>query len=143
MGRMATVVRGADGARWRVGRRWLPWRPRLRKPLDLDVPLDVGALFDGVPGVVGLLLAVVAAAVFVLFFLPLLLTVVELALVALLVMLGGMARVLLRRPWLVDAVRLDEPAAACTWKVVGWRAGGEHVAEVARRLQSGRELPPR
>lgn len=132
------VVTTPGGTRWRIGRRWLPWEPRLRKvdeTLDLaDVPdgcmhLDLDDIFVGI----GILLALV---LFVLFVVPVLIALAELLLLALLVVAGVLVRVLLRRPWIVDAIR-DGTGERHSWKVVGWRRSGELVEALTTQISSG------
>jgi hypothetical protein len=69
---------------------------------------------------------------------PLLLALLDLLVLLLLLVLGVAARVLLRRPWTVEARTGDEVR---TWKVVGWQASGALVDDVAERLQAGVSLP--
>lgn len=105
-----------DGTRWRVARRVLPWRPRLRRdPGDLDPA-----------GIVLQLLS-----------LPLL--VIELALAALV----QLARIALRRPWRVEAVSTGPPPQRLVWSIAGFGAAKEHARAVAASLeQSGRPTSP-
>ncbi len=140
---MATVVTTPDGGRWRVGRRWIPWRFRLRKPkspLDdlggVDVPLELADAVGGPFVIVGVVIAVLVAA---LTAVPVLLAVVELTILAVLIAGGVVVRILLRRPWIVDVERLDLNDAG-SWEVVGWRRSGELVAALAAQLGSGQPL---
>jgi len=57
--------------------------------------------------------------------------------VTMLVGLG--ARVLFRRPWVVEATGPDPLRR--TWRIVGWRASGEKVDEIAGLLAHGHPLP--
>lgn len=137
---MATVVQTPDGGRWRVGRRWVPWRFRLRKTKDaidnLDLPLDGCLPLDDIFIGIGIVIAVV---VFVVFLLPIVIALIELTLLLLLVAAGVLVRVLLRRPWIVDVQRLDAHGGS-SWKVVGWRRSGELVTALATQLQSGQPM---
>jgi hypothetical protein len=45
----------------------------------------------------------------------------------------------LRRPARVEAIPLDEPSAARTWRVSGFGAGRRAVKTVAARIREGRE----
>lgn len=96
--------------------------------------LDV--IGEGVVAAIAILL-VVLLAIFVV--VPLLVAVVDVAIVVLLALLSLVGRVLLRRPWTVEARSPDGPRLL--WRVVGWRASGEQVANVAQLLASG-AVPP-
>lgn len=141
MAAMAKVVTAPDGVRWRVGRRWLPWRFRRRKfdladmPWTLDGPI---AMADDAAGcLLGALLGMLTLVLFFVVILPLFLAVVEAMALVVAVLLGVAARLVLRRPWIVQAGRVGHPGWVA-WKVVGWRRSGEVVDEIARRLQAGR-----
>ncbi|MBW3669772.1 MAG: hypothetical protein KY443_11240 [Actinobacteria bacterium] len=137
---MATVVTTPDGGRWRVGRRWVPWRFRLRKPRspldDIELPLDIAVPFDGIFVIVGV---VVAALAFGLLMVPVVIALVELTILVPLVAVGVLVRLLLRRPWIVDVERLDAYDRA-GWEVVGWRRSGRLVTALATQLRSGQPL---
>lgn len=125
-----------------MGRRWLPWEPRLRKAdetLDaLDIPAPDGCAFDALDDLFVGIAVVIAVVLFVLFVVPILVVIVELVLLAALVLLGVLVRVLLRRPWIVDARRMGT-SLRHSWKVVGWRASGHKIREVAGGIATGRE----
>jgi hypothetical protein len=138
---MKRVV-GPDGSRWRVGRRWVPWEPKLRKVHEnLDVPAPEGCFVDALDEILVVIGAVIAIVVFVVFVLPVLLLLAELLLLALLVLLGVLMRIFLRRPWIVDAVR-DATGQRHSWKVVGWRASGRLVERVTGQIATGQEPRP-
>ena len=100
---------------------------------------------------------VVVVTVLVLVGVPLVLALVDILVLAVLTLLGIAARVLFRRPWVVearstaavppaatDAWPSDAPVLAVrrhTWRVVGWRASGEQVEHVANALVHGNPLP--
>ena len=63
-----------------------------------------------------------------------------LGIAAILAVLILLARVVLRRPWTVEAVRADGEVQR--WQVVGWRASGRRCAAVARQIETGSMLPP-
>lgn len=137
---MGRTVTAPDGTRWRVGRRWLPWEPRLREPVDVPDPgaLEAVGCIDELPAIAAAFVAVVAFVVFVVFVLPLFVALAELLLLGLLVVLGVVVRLVFRRPWIVDAVRADR-GERLSWKVVGWRRSGEVVDAVAAQLSFGQE----
>ncbi|HEX9968506.1 MAG TPA: hypothetical protein VGB03_00080, partial [Acidimicrobiales bacterium] len=122
---MSTTVTAPDGTRWRVGRRWTPWEPRLYKPVDLPDPglLDAVGCIDELPVLAVVVVAILAVVVVFFFVVPLLITLADLLVLAVLVVLGVLVRVVLRRPWIVDAVRADR-TERLSWKVVGWHRSG-------------------
>lgn len=141
------MVVAPSRVRWRVGRRWLPFRVRIRRDvwreLGPDNVGDTGWFFDE-PG--GILAALAAAAVLLLVLFvafPIVAIAVELVVVAV-VLLGAVAgRVILRRPWTIYAVsELAEPIQEHTWRVVGWRRSRRLIDQVAESLERGHEPPP-
>jgi hypothetical protein len=130
-------VVAADGRRWTVERhfRWPKWR-QIGRNLDEDAFLEFGFLGDLTPlgFIAGLLLAIVIGLVIV-FVLPLLLLVAEIAL--------ALAAVLLfRGTWIVDATTVGPPAERKAWKVRGPRRSKRAVEEVASELRAGLEAAP-
>jgi hypothetical protein len=142
---MARSVVDPQGTRWKVGRRWVGRRPRRRAPKVEDAMLfpDMSALADlGIGGILAVIVGVIGAAFMLILVVSVLATVVEL-LVLLVLLLGGLAgRVLLRRPWRVVARRTDRPLPRLAWEVVGFRASGRTIAEVAEALELGRDPRP-
>jgi hypothetical protein len=139
----ARTVVDPQGRTWRVRRRWVHrsvgWRSELADPLDvvhpdvslLDVDDDLGVL-----AVIGIVVTAVATlAVFVLFVVPAVVFVVELLLVAVAIALGAVGRIVLRRPWTVEA-RVRGTNEGREWKVVGWRASGRLVERMADRIRA-------
>jgi len=142
-----TVI-GPHGERWRVRTKWVPRKLRWRgKDRDLPVELMDGAellsLGDDLP-VVGVIAAVIAAVVvaigLVLFIVPALIFLLELLFVLTLVGLGIAGRILLGRPWTVEARRAGSDEAL-EWKVRGWRASSAKVDEIADQLEAGLTPP--
>jgi hypothetical protein len=151
------TVRARDGAVWSIRRHWAP-RPRLRgrafrrreKPassreprvwIDWLNPLDVFD-FDGF----GLFLIAVAIIVFMIFIgVPVLIFLVEtLLIVPVLVVSGVLSRVLFRRPWTLEATRIDPPGQTVQWNVVGWGASdraGDQMAGMIRATGGVPEAP--
>lgn len=124
------------GTRWRRRTRGLGDRGRLS--FDL---LDAGDLAEiPVLGWIGLAIALIGLLVFVgLVLAPLLIALAEVGILLLLAVLGLAARVLFRRPWLIDAHHDD--GHGLRWRVVGWRASTAKVAEVRQQLAAGIEAP--
>jgi hypothetical protein len=116
------------------------WAWRRKKGSDV-------ADFDLLEGLPGLdldeaLLFVAAVLVVLLVLIPLLLFGFELVLVGCVLAASLVGRVLLGRPWLIEA-RTVTPAAAgrvVQWKVSGWRQSNELVRDVAADLTAGRDL---
>lgn len=145
-------VRAPDGRSWRVRRRWVPrlgdetvWG-RVRRRFR-QVVRRVGDAADAEPGCLeifgdGILigLAVVAFLLIALFVvIPLLIAIVDLAILLLLALLGIAARVLLGRPWQVQAVADD--GTRLEWRIVGWQASADLVVQVEQCLVGGGPLP--
>jgi hypothetical protein len=171
---MGSAVTTPGGHRWRVRRVWAPrlggeslWdRFRRRTRLSRRVASEAGDVPD--PGCAADLLddaiaivVIVAVVVFVLLVaVPLLVAILDVVLLALLTVVGIGARVVFRRPWVVEArsfvpVPVDARDGAAwpsdtattelrrhTWRIVGWRASGEMVDAVANALAHGNPLPP-
>ena len=136
-----TVV-DPEGRTWRIRRRWLSHSVSWRGPRDLTPPgpdlLDAGLLADdlGCLPAIGIVVTCAVAVALALFFvLPAIVFAVELVAVLLLLLLGALARIVLRRPWTVEA-RVKGTNQGREWKVVGWRASGELVETLAERVGS-------
>lgn len=139
-----------DGERWKVGRQWSPWRPRLRpsrrRGEDAAVEgsqwgLDGAMMADDLLG--GVLVGLAFAAVVVLAFVvvwPVIAIAAEIAIVVLGVILGTAWRIAFRKPWIVRASAMtyrDERV----WEVKGWRASGQMIDAVSSALERGLPLP--
>jgi hypothetical protein len=104
--------------------------------VDVDAGMGLIDVLDSA-AVVVVIIAGVAFLVFIA--IPLVLVVVDLAIALVLTALGIAARLLFRRPWLVEAV--SEADERHRWRVVGLRASREHAADVANALAHGNPLP--
>lgn len=129
-------VHGPGGQVWRVSRRWVPWRRRLKGSLDAVPDLPSGLGDDPVSVVVGLVLLVLALPFLVLA----LLAGLELLLLLLVLPVALLGRVLLGRHWTVEVRRgwspwTEQPAG-------DWQASGVTIHELADRLRRG-EVPER
>lgn len=143
-----------ERGRWHVRRRWAPrhlgadtiwarFRERnrwvRRRTSDLADVADPGWAVDIGEAIAASVLAI-ALVVFVVFVgLPFLIALGELLLVLLLVVGGGVGRVLFRRPWTVDATGPD--GEHHRWSVVGWRASGAARQVVADRILAAGRVP--
>jgi hypothetical protein len=154
---MAKEVVAPDGRAWRVRRRWDPRDPdrtrlfdKTRRQLwarrqqlqggDLLAggAEGLGAVAEG--GLVGLLVLLALFAVLLSWFVvvPLILAAVQVVVLVGLVVAAVVGRVLLRRPWIVEAT---DGWTTHRWEVVGWRASGDHARLVAEQLATGMPLP--
>src|SRR5262245_9837801 len=143
----AKTVRGPDGREWRIAREWMPrapaWRGFRRRRPDQPQRRDGGDWGDTAEAVftleeIGLaIVAVVGAALFLWFFvLPALVFVFDLVLIVVIAVIGIVGRLLFRRPWDVVATTNGPPVERVELPVVGWRASGEYIDEVAYRIES-------
>jgi len=143
-------VLAPDGRMWRVGREWLPTsrlRARLRRDREMPDFSEPGWAFEflGADLTVGSIIAAVALtilAVLVLFLAwPVVALAVEVVIVIVLFLGGLVGRLVLRRPWRIIARTKGSPRTAAAWHVVGWRASGEAIGQIADALAAGEPLP--
>ena len=128
-----------EGRAWVVRRKWvhrrLRWRGK-RGARDVLDGVDLLSLADDLP-VIGVILAAVGlllVAIFaVMFIVPAIILIVELLIIGLIVGLGLTGRVLLGRPWTVEAQQVDA-GHSYEWKVSGWRASRNLVISIADQL---------
>ena len=133
----AVKVRDPAGQTWRVTRRWVPWRRRLRG-VDADSgPLDWGNGLgdDPVSAVLAILLLILALP----FLLLALFVALEFLLLLLLIPFAALVRVAFGAHWTIEARRgftlwWDAPAG-------GWRESGERIRALAHDIERG-QLPP-
>ena len=129
-------VRDPEGQTWRVTRRWVPWRRRLKAPGS--GPLDGlnGLGDDPVSAIIAIVLLILALP----FIILALFVAFEFLLLLLLIPFAALARVAFGAHWTIEARRgftiwWDAPSG-------GWRESGERISSVARAIQEG-QLPPR
>jgi len=133
----AVKVRDPEGQTWRVTRRWVPWRRRI-KGIDADAgPLDWGSGLgdDPISAILGIILLIVALP----FILLALFVALEFLLLLLLVPFAALVRAVFGAHWTVEARRgftiwWDAPSG-------DWRESGERIRAVATAIQEG-HLPP-
>jgi hypothetical protein len=156
----AWTVRVVWQPRWKaLARRFGGWRRKRRDSSSLldgvDVPTGGGggghhggggvldSLFDDIViAIVVIIGLVVAGALFWWVLLPLLLLALDAIVVVVLLALAIPARVLLRRPWTVEAVR--RAAGGGEWfatEVVGWREALRTRDEIADKIRLGYPAP--
>lgn len=129
------------GGEWVVRRKWahrrLRWRGK-KGAGDLFETADLIATGGDLP-VIGVILMAVAllllAIAAVMFVVPALIFIGELLFIVAIVGLGTFGRLLLGRPWTVEALEVggDE---AYEWKVSGWRASRDLVQTVSDQLRA-------
>lgn len=130
-------VRDPHGKAWRVTRRWVPWRRRLKGWLDTLPDLPVSVTDDGPLAAVALVIMLVLLVPFLLLVLVAGLEMLVLLLVLPFVVVG---RMLFTKRWTVEARRGFEP-----WFEMpagGWGASRAKIREIAAAIERG-ELPPR
>lgn len=120
---------------------WARFRRRMRgvRRRSDDVGDVAGCGVDLLDDLLVVAVVVVVGLFLVFFAVPLLVAVLDVVLVALLTVLGLAARVLLRRPWTVEATGPD--GLRRTWRVVGWRNAAGVVDQVANDLAHGHPPP--
>jgi hypothetical protein len=135
-------VTSPDGHRWEVRRRWadrrLPelrrrFREARREKLDGDALWSLWAL-DFSSGIVLTIGSLVVLAMLILVLVPLVGVALELGVALLLAAAGVLARLLLGRPWTVEAVDLDDPGRRARYAVRGWRGSTREMETLRRRI---------
>lgn len=152
---MAIEVRSPDGRQWKIRRRWVPrlGTERILSKVRHQVPTKEKSGSDGagvdtrdwmpfaqIDVVAIALLVLVVVLVALLIVVPVLFVVLDLAILAVLAVAGIVAKVLFRRPWVVEAV--TDRGKRHEWRVAGWRRSGERCLEIARSLEAGVIPPP-
>ncbi|WP_157551114.1 hypothetical protein [Nocardioides jensenii] len=128
-------VRDHTGQRWRVTRRWVPWRRKLKGALDLMPNFPVLG-DDPISAVIGIVFLIIMIP----FLILALIAGVELLLLLLLLPFAILARILFGRHWVVEARRgftpwFETPAGR-------WSVSSGRVRDIAAAIERG-DLPPR
>jgi hypothetical protein len=137
-----------DGVQWRVRRRWLTrgmrhrwaWRREAGENVASRLPWDSISDFD----LAGGLLVIVGLIVVTLVLIPILLFGIELIIVGCFLAAGLVGRLLLGRPWVIEARVLgrSDQAQSLQWKVSGWRRSRQRIDDVVKELAAGRDPAP-
>jgi hypothetical protein len=138
-----TLVTSPDGRAWKVRRRWverpLPnLRHRFRRGQEEvkgESVLDGLLIADATEGWAFLGIAV-AIGIVVVILLPLLGVALELIALLLVLVYGLFARVVLRRPWIVEAVDAGDVDERAAFAVKGWRDSSAALRELRTALAS-------
>lgn len=126
-------VKDPSGQTWRVTRRWVPWRRRLKGAIDMMPSLPSGD--DPISLAISAILLILFLPVIVL----VLLSGIELLLVLLIVPFAALAKVLFGQQWIIEARRGWSP----WWEAQAgdWRQSGQAIRDVATAIERG-TLPP-
>ena len=142
-----TRITAPDGAEWTVGRRWMTrnvrrsWKWRRGTSSELLASGNFpGGDWAG-DGVENAVLVVVGVLIVALVLVPLLLFGIELIVVGCVLAASLAGRVVLGRPWTVEARTLGPPGSErhLEWSVPGWRRSGKVIDAIAEDLTAGRE----
>jgi len=128
-------VQDPAGQTWRVSRRWVPWRRRLKGLVDgPDLPTGLGD--DPVSVVIGVLCLVLLIP----FLVVALVAGIELLLLLLVFPFALIGRIMFGRHWAVEVRQGWQPF----WEreVGTWRASRDRILEIGNAIREGR-LPPR
>lgn len=149
-------VQAPGGRRWVVRRRWAPrlgsdtlwsrfrrrikgvWRRTGRIADSADVA-DPGCVVDAFDELAVVLVVILIALLLFFVVIPVLIAIVDLALLLVFAALGVLGRIAFRRPWTVEA--RDNDGNRYRWKVVGWQASQNRRDEIAQLLAQG-IVPP-
>lgn len=128
-------VRDRTGQTWRITRRWVPWRRRIKGAWELVPDWMPSVSADGA---VGLILLVLTIVVLLPFLLVITAAAVELLVLLLVFPFALLGRVLFGRHWTIEARRGFE----IWWQqeVGDWQASGVRIHEVADAIRRG-EIP--
>ena len=121
-------VKDPDGTTWRVTRRWVPWRRRLKGAMDLAP--DVPALGDDP---ISLIITVVLLIVMIPFLLLFLLGALEMTALLVVYPFAVLARVAFGQHWYVEARR----GFTVVFETDGgsWRTSADTITELAERIR--------
>lgn len=127
---MRVKVKDPSGQTWRVTRRWVPWRRRLKGVLS-SMPSGPGLGDDPVSLVIGVIFLIIMIP----FFILALVAALELLLLLLVIPFALLARALFGQHWTVEARRgfhiwYDEP-------VGDWQASGIRIHALADQIRHG------
>ena len=131
-------VRDPQDRKWKVRRRWTPWRRRLRDvgPLDaLSMP-SIGGGSDPI----SLILTVIGLIILIPVLIVLAAALIEFLLILLLIPIVLLGRIALRRPWIVEVLGPDDHYY--TESVKGFAASGAHVKQIAQAIERGEVKAP-
>lgn len=127
--------------------KWKGRRPR-RDDLDwrdvsADLPFDDE--FGCVAGIAIALSVVALIVLSVLFVFPAVVFFLEVLILLVLIGGGAMARVVLRRPWTIEAREVATSRSvrqSHTWQVVGWKASESLMESVIAQIETGAAIDP-
>ncbi|UPK76944.1 hypothetical protein MU582_09975 [Nocardioidaceae bacterium SCSIO 66511] len=118
----------STGTRWRVKRRWVPWRRRVRD-FGYDIPYVSGMGDDPISMVLGVIAFIIAIPLLVLAFVAML----ELLVLLLLVPIAMLIRALFGGAWPIEV--FCDGKLQGTEYVKGWRASRERMRAIMAQLR--------
>ena len=121
-------VTDSNGTKWRVKRRWVPWRRRVRD-FAYDVPMSNGLGDDPISAIVGILVLILAIPLILLALVAML----ELFLLVLLLPIVMLIRAMFGGAWPVEVFR--DRKLQSTEYVKGWSASRERVHDLAEQIR--------
>ena len=125
-------VRSPDGQTWRVSRRWVPWRRRLKGSLENAPDLPLSGLGDDP---ISLIVGIIAFVILLPFIVIALIAGVELLLLLLVLPFAVLGRVVFGRHWTVEVRRGWRPY--CEEQVGDWQRSGLRIHALADELRRG------
>lgn len=128
-------VTSPDGTTWRISRRWVPWRRRV-KGVWKRVPHSYYSNFGDGP--IGTVLGIIAMLAMIPFLVLALIAGIELALVLVILPFAILGRMLFGRHWIVEVRREWRPWAE--EQAGDWRASGLRIHGLAGEIRAG-DLP--
>jgi hypothetical protein len=133
------TVKGPDGRVWEVGRLWFHRMPRRYKRKRFNENAlefaDIGGAIEHPVAFIAIIAVVIVLVLGWMFLVPAMILLVDLLFILVVAGLGVATRVLFRRPWKVVAESDDLPAQRFEIPVVGYRAAGAKVDEIAYQIQ--------
>jgi hypothetical protein len=99
--------------------------------LEGSLEVFLSGLGESIPLAIG---AAIVVALLVLILLPLIGVALEIAVLIALLSSGIVGRVLLRRPWIIEAVNLSHPQRSAAFAVRGWRRSSRTIEELTTAI---------
>lgn len=121
-------VTDSTGTKWRVKRRWVPWRRRARN-FAYDVPTPSGLGDDPISAIIGVLVLIIAIPLVIIALVAML----ELLVLLLLLPIVMLVRAVFGGAWPIEVFRNRELQS--TEYVKGWSASRDRSHEIAEQIR--------